>query len=129
VQLRGFKYDRMKLRHVLFVMDPKYKKKKGFAEDKLDIDDNFVEQHEDSLKAKEIEKAEKKFAKENEKLVEEGSTAQKDSVLKERVDSIKDEFKRLAKEQGTKKASLKRDRPPREARGGGAEAGREDQAQ
>ncbi|EIW83345.1 hypothetical protein CONPUDRAFT_52328 [Coniophora puteana RWD-64-598 SS2] len=111
-RLRGFKYDRMKLRHVLFAMDPKYKKKKGFAEDESDIDDDFVVQHEDSLKAKEIEKAEKKFAKENEKLVEEGSTAQKDSVLKERVDSIKDEFKRLAKERGTKKASLKRDRPP-----------------
>jgi len=62
------------------------------------------------LKTKEVEKAEKKFAKENEKLQEDGKKPQNDSVLKERIVEIEEEFKQLAKERGTGKASLKRER-------------------
>lgn len=105
------KYDRMKLRHVLFSMEPKYKKKKQYAEDESDIDDEFIERWEDSLREKEKEKAEKKFAKENEKLEAEGGKPQKESVLKERMADIDAEYDRLAKERGTKKATLKRSRP------------------
>ncbi|KAI0075760.1 hypothetical protein K474DRAFT_1663863 [Panus rudis PR-1116 ss-1] len=110
-KLRGFKYDRMKLRHVLFGIDPKFKKKKKYAEDESDLDEDAVVEHEELMKKKEIEKAEKKFQKENEKLAEEGKEPQKDSVLKERIKEIEDEFKRLKKERGTGKASLKRERP------------------
>jgi DNA topoisomerase-1 len=101
----------MKLRHVLFGIDPAFKKKKKYSGDESDLDDEWIEEHEEQLKAKEIEKAEKKFAKENEKLVEEGKTAQEKAVLRERIANIEAEFKRLAKERGTGKASLKRDRP------------------
>lgn len=110
-QLRGLKYERMKLRHALFVIEPKMKKNKKYVEDESDLDDEAIATHEDAWKAKEIEKAEKKFQKENEKLAEDGKQAQKDSVLKERITDIETEFKRLKKERGTKKATLKRERP------------------
>jgi DNA topoisomerase-1 len=102
----------MKLRHVLTTMDPKYKKDKKYTRDESDLDDEWIEHHEDQMKAKEVEKAEKKFAKENEKLVEEGETAQKDSVLQERIADVEAEFERLTKERGTGKATLKREKAP-----------------
>lgn len=101
----------MKLRHVLFGVDPKYKKNAKYKDDESDIDDDWIIEHEENLKAKEIEKAEKKFTKENEKLEEEGKKAQKEEVLEERIAAIEDDFKQLAKERGTGKATLKRERP------------------
>ncbi|OJA11705.1 hypothetical protein AZE42_02095 [Rhizopogon vesiculosus] len=111
-RLRSLKYDRMKLRHVLFSMDPKYKKQKRYTDDESDLDDDWIEEHEDSLQKKEIEKAEKKFTKDNEKLVQEGNKAQPDSVLQEKIEAIENECKRIAKERGTGKAKLKRERAP-----------------
>ncbi|KAF8556371.1 DNA topoisomerase I [Imleria badia] len=110
-RLRSFKYDRMKLRHVLFNLDSKYRKNKLYADDESDIDDDWVAEHEESSKQKDIEKAEKKFAKDNEKLVEEGSKPLDDSVLKDRIAVIEADHKRLVKERGTGKAVLKRERP------------------
>ncbi|KAH7888660.1 DNA topoisomerase I [Phlebopus sp. FC_14] len=110
-RLRAFKYDRMKLRHVLFNLDSQYEKKEQYADDESDLEDDWIEEHEETLKNKEIEKAEKKFAKDNEKLVEEGGKAQDDSVLQDKIAAIKADFKRLAKERGTGKAVLKRERP------------------
>ena len=101
----------MKMRHVLFKMDAKYKKNTKYKEDESDIDDEFIAEHEEILKTKEVEKAEKKFTKENEKLQEDGKKPQNDSVLKDRIAEIEEEFKQLAKERGTGKASLKRERP------------------
>ena len=101
----------MKLRHALFAMDAKFKKKKKYADDESDLDDDAIAEHEEQWKTREIEKVEKKFQKENQKLIEEGKAAQADSVLKERRKEIETEFKRLAKERGTGKATLKRERP------------------
>lgn len=101
----------MKLRHVLFNLDPKYRKNKLYADDESDIDDEWIVEHEESLRTKDVEKAEKKFAKDNEKLVEEGSQPLDDSVLKDRVAVVQADYKRLAKERGTGKAVLKRERP------------------
>lgn len=101
----------MKLRHALFALDAKYKKQKEYMEEESDLDDDWIGSYEEELKAKEMEKAEKKFAKENEKLDEDGKQAQTDSVLRERLEAIDEEFERLATERGTKKAALKRDRP------------------
>jgi DNA topoisomerase-1 len=97
----------MKLRHALFKIDPKYKKKPLYKDDESDLDDDWIAEYEDILKAKEIEKAEKKFVKENEKLEEDGQKPQKDSVLKERIKEIESEFKQMAKERGTGKAETK----------------------
>jgi DNA topoisomerase-1 len=100
----------MKLRHVLFGVDFKFKKQKKYSADESDIDDEWVESHENLLKSKDIEKTEKKFAKDNEKLVEEGKKPQSDSVLQERIEAIEAEYDRLGQERGTGKATLKRDR-------------------
>ncbi|KZP34664.1 hypothetical protein FIBSPDRAFT_719865 [Athelia psychrophila] len=110
-RVRGLKYERMKLRHVLFNTDPKFKKQKKLAEDESDIDDDWIEAHEEEMKTKEIEKTEKKFAKDNEKLAEDGKPAMKDKELKEKIDVVNEDFKRLKKERGTGRATLKRDRP------------------
>lgn len=101
----------MKLRHALFALDAKYKKNKKYADDESDIDDDWVVAYEEELKAKELEKAEKKFARDNEKLIEDGKEARSNDVLQERLLAIEDDFKKLAKERGTKKATLKRDKP------------------
>ena len=101
----------MKLRHALFAIDPKYKKNQKYMEDESDIDEDWIMEHEEATEAKEIEKVEKKFAKENENLQEEGGKPQSDSILQQRIADIKEEFKRLAKERGTGKAVLKRERP------------------
>lgn len=110
-KLRSLKYDRMKLRHVLFNQEPKAKKNKKYQEDESDIDEDFIIEHEENMKAKEVEKAEKKFAKDNEKLEAEGKKPNKDSVLKDRLQCIDEDFKRLAKERKSKKAVLKKERP------------------
>ncbi|KAI0775835.1 hypothetical protein BD413DRAFT_470526 [Trametes elegans] len=110
-KLRGFKYERMKLRHALFAIDSKFKKKKKYTEPESDLDDDAIANHEDTMKTKEIEKAEKKFQKDNDKLVEEGKKPQDESVLKEKIKDIEADFKRLKKERGTEKHTLKRERP------------------
>ena len=101
----------MKLRHALFTVDPKFKKKKQYAQDESDLDDDAIAEHEEQWKAREIEKAEKKFQKENDKLAEEGKKPQAESVLKERIEEIEAEFKKLKKERKTGKAELKREKP------------------
>jgi DNA topoisomerase-1 len=101
----------MKLRHALFAADPKYKKQKKYTEDESDLDEDAVEEHEEQCKAREIERTEKKFAKENEKLAEEGKPSQGEDVLRSRLRAVEDEFARLDKERGTGKAALKRDKP------------------
>ncbi|KAG6911134.1 hypothetical protein DXG01_003874 [Tephrocybe rancida] len=108
---RSLKYERMKLRHALFNLDSKYKKNKKYAEDESDIEDDWIVAYEEELKAKEIEKAEKKFAKDNEKLVEEGKQILANKVLQERLEAIEEDFERLADERGSKKAALKKDKP------------------
>lgn len=111
LQLRGLKYERMKLRHALFAVDAKYKKKKKYADDESDLDDDAIAEHEDTMKAKELEKVEKKFQKDNEKLAADGKETQDDSVLKEKLKEVEAEYKRLKKERGTGKHTLKREKP------------------
>ncbi|KAJ7251469.1 hypothetical protein B0H12DRAFT_1119107 [Mycena haematopus] len=110
-KLRGIKYDRMKLRHVLFKMDKKFKKQEEYIDDESDIDEEWIISHEEAVKARDIEKAEKKFKQENEKLEEEGEKPQKPSVLEERIADIEADYKALVKERGTQQAELKRERP------------------
>lgn len=101
----------MKLRHALFAIDSKFKKKKLYAEDESDLDDDAIAEHEEQWKAREVEKTEKKFQKDNEKLVEQGERPQPESALKDKIKEIESEFKRLKKERGTSKHDLKREKP------------------
>lgn len=97
-QLRALKYQRMKLRHEMFSLDRKLKKKAAWANDESDLEDDWIERYEEECQKKEIERAEKKFSKENEKLKADGKKAQGDKVLQERIEEIKIEFKKLEKE-------------------------------
>lgn len=101
----------MKLRHALFTIDPKFKKKKMYAEPESDLDDDAIEAYEETMKGKELEKAEKKFQKDNEKLKEDGKEPQDESVLRDKLKEIEAEYKRLKKERGTNKHTLKKERP------------------
>lgn len=101
---RSLKYERMKMRHALFALDDKYKSKDKYADDESDIDDDWITTHEESMRDKDIEKAEKKFEKDNEKLAEDGKEPHGQAVLDGRIKAVKDEYKRLAKERGTRKA-------------------------
>ena len=81
-----------------------------YTEDESDLDEgaDAVAEHEEQCKVREIEKAEKKFSEEDEKLVEEGKPAQDKDVLRSRLSVIDDEFARLEKERGTGKTKPKR---------------------
>jgi len=83
----------------------------NYAEDGSSLDEDAVAEHEVQCKGREIKKAEKKFAKENEKLLEEGGPAQDKDVLRSRLSAIGDELARLEKERRTGKATPKRDKP------------------
>ena len=101
----------MKLHHTLFTADPKCRKQKKYAENELDQDDDGIVEHEELCKVCEIKCTEKKFTKENEKLVEEGKPAQGKDVLCSWLHTIEDKFAWLKKEHGTGKAVLKCDKP------------------
>ncbi|KAG8989889.1 DNA topoisomerase 1 [Tulasnella sp. JGI-2019a] len=108
-KLRGLKYQRMKLRHILFKVDPKIKsKRKDLAEMESDLDDDFVVYWEDDMKKKEIEKAEKKFAKANEALVEEGKEPENDKVLKKTIKGIEAQYEALEAERDGKDVDVGR---------------------
>ncbi|KAJ3775054.1 DNA topoisomerase I [Lentinula raphanica] len=109
---KGLKYDRMKLRHGLFGMDEKYKEIERYQEDESDLDEDWIVEYEEQLKLKEIEKAEKKFAKENEKAAEDNIKPQPDSVLEARIRHIEEDFKRLAKERGKDAVAVKGNKTP-----------------
>ncbi|KLO19461.1 hypothetical protein SCHPADRAFT_818092 [Schizopora paradoxa] len=111
-KLRAIKYERMKLRHVLFKIDKKYKKKKHLAEDESDIDDAWIASYEEQLKEKELDKVKKKFAKDNEKLEAEGKDPLAEKVLEKRLQEVEDDFDQLEEERGTQEATLKRSKAP-----------------
>jgi DNA topoisomerase I len=98
----------MKLRHALFEVDKSFERNKKYAEDESDIDDEFIVHWESEMKEKEIEKAKKKFARDNEKLAEEGKEQHDEEVLEQRLQAIEDDHKRLKKERGTRRATSKR---------------------
>ncbi|KAL1409936.1 DNA topoisomerase 1 [Vanrija albida] len=107
-KIRAVKYQRMKLRLQLFTLNPKAKKKHPeLAEDESDMDDDFIERHEVSLKEKAIDTATKKFEKDNLKLKEQKEKPKPQSELKERIKEIEVEFKELAKERKSRKVEPK----------------------
>jgi len=83
----------------------KFKKVAKIADDESDMDDEWIAEHEEGLRLKEREKAEKKFAKENEKLVADGEAEQKPSVLEAKLKDIDEEFKVIKKQTRAKKAA------------------------
>ena len=62
-QVLALKYQRMKLRHQAFHLEPKLKKKGKWMIEEEDLTEEWIESHEEENKLKEIEKAKKKFEK------------------------------------------------------------------
>ncbi|CAE6488112.1 unnamed protein product, partial [Rhizoctonia solani] len=112
-QLKGLKYNRMKLRHQLFTLDKKLKKKHpDLTELESDLDDDFIERWEDAKREEEIAKARKKFEKDNEKRVEKGEKEEKESVLDDKIEDINAEYDRLKEERGSEEAAGPKGRTP-----------------
>ena len=84
------------------------KKRPDLAEEESDMDDDFMERHEEDLREKALEQAKKKFDRDNVKLEAEKEKPQPKSVLDERLKEIKAEFKELAKERKSKKVDPKK---------------------
>jgi DNA topoisomerase-1 len=86
-------------------VDPKQKKKKGAEWFKLheDLDQDWIIEHQTFLVQEQRTKIEKKFEKDNEKLVAEGGKEMKAKELKERLEVADDLEKKFKKENKTKK--------------------------
>jgi DNA topoisomerase-1 len=98
------KYQRMRLRYQLFNLDAKQKKKHPeLAEDESDLEDDFFERHEKALLDTAIDKATKKFEKDNAKAIENKEEPQPESALKEKIKELKAENAKIVKERKSKK--------------------------
>ncbi len=91
------------------------KKRPDLAEDESDMNEDFMERHEEDLLEKAQEAARKKWEKENIKLEEEKEDKKPKAVLDERLKEIKAEFKELAKERKTKNVEARRGSESNEA--------------
>jgi DNA topoisomerase-1 len=90
---------------MILAIDPKQKKKKGaeYFELDEDLDEAWILEHQKFLVAEQRTKIEKKFAKDNEKLVAEGGKEMKAKELTERLEAANDLEKKFKKESKTKK--------------------------
>lgn len=86
-------------------IDPKQKKKKGaeWFELEDDVDEAWIIEHQAFLVQEQRSKIEKKFQKENEKLVAEGKKEMKAKELTERLEVADQLEKKFKKENKTKK--------------------------
>lgn len=113
-RIRALKYDRMKFRKQLYALDPKMKKKAEYAEPESDLEDEWIEQHEEDLVEKQREKIKVNFQKQNEKLAAENEPAMtvkdleaKLKVADELADRLKKERK-LSKIEPNSKATVEK---------------------
>ncbi|RDW78101.1 putative topoisomerase i protein [Coleophoma crateriformis] len=104
-RIKGVKYQKWRTKQMILDVDPKQKKKKGA--DWFELDDDLEEawilDHQAFLVQEQRTKIEKKFAKENEKLVADGEKEMKAKELTERLEVVGDLEKKFKKENKTKK--------------------------
>ena len=86
-KIKGLVYQRWRLKQMMLDVDPKQKKKKGADYFRLDeeLDMEWVKEHQKYLVEEQCQKIEKKFTKENEKLVADGKKEMKKKELDERL--------------------------------------------
>jgi DNA topoisomerase-1 len=90
---------------MLINLEPKLKKKKpaGYFDLDDDIDQEWILEHQQYLAQELRDKIEKKFAKDNEKLVADKEKPMKESELKERLKAVKELESKYKKENSSKK--------------------------
>ncbi|KZF25965.1 topoisomerase I [Xylona heveae TC161] len=105
-RIKGLQYQRWRVKQMMIDLEgAKIKKKKGaqYFELDEDLDEEWIKEHQAFLVQEQRQKIEKKFQKDNEKLVAEGEKEMKTKELQERLkaaDELADKFK---KENKTKK--------------------------
>jgi len=104
-KIKGLKYQRWRLGQMMLQLDSKQKKKRGEGYFDLDpeLDQEWIKEHQAFLVEELREKIQKKYEKENEKLVENKEKPQEKSVLKERLEKAKELEAKFKKENKTKK--------------------------
>lgn len=104
-RIKGLRYQKWRIKHMILDLDPKQKKKKGaeWFNHEEGIDDEWITEHIAFLAQEQRTKIEKKFAKENEKLVADGQKEMKAKELTERLKDADELEKKLKKEHKTKK--------------------------
>lgn len=104
-RIKGLKYQQWRTKMMMLDVDPKLKKKKGaeFFELGPDLDQAWIEEHQKFLVSEQKTKVEKKFVKDNEKLVAEGKSALPAKELKERLKTATELEAKFKKENKSKK--------------------------
>lgn len=104
-QIKGLQYQQWRLKQMILAVDPKQKKKKGAEYFELDEDlsEAWILEHQAYLVQEQRTKIEKKFHKDNEKLVAEGQKEMKAKELTERLEVADELEKKFKKENKTKK--------------------------
>ncbi|KAH9994163.1 hypothetical protein F4779DRAFT_219344 [Xylariaceae sp. FL0662B] len=104
-RIKGLKYQMWRNKHMLIDVDPKQKKKKGaeYFELDPDLDESWIQEHQNFLVEEQRTKIQKKFEKDNQKRQEDGEKIMPDKELKERLHAADDLAKKFKKENKSKK--------------------------
>ncbi|KAL9092958.1 MAG: hypothetical protein Q9159_000582 [Coniocarpon cinnabarinum] len=103
-KINGLRYQQWRIKQMILDVDPKSKSKlnkkhgEGYFDLPKDLTPEWVQKHVDDLVQEQRTKIEKKFAKENNKLKEEGKKEMKHKELDERLQVAKDLEKKLKAE-------------------------------
>ncbi|CAJ2500946.1 Uu.00g037990.m01.CDS01 [Anthostomella pinea] len=104
-RIKGLKYQKWRIKHMLLDVEPKMKKKKGaeFFELDPELDEAWILEHQTFLVDEQRTKITKKFEKDNQKRQDDGEKTFPDKELKERLKVADELKKKLQKENKTKK--------------------------
>lgn len=99
-RIKGLKYQKWRIKQMMLDLDPKLKKKMGpeYFELEEELDEAWIQEHQNFLVEEQRQKIEKKFAKENEKLKAEGEKEMKHKELEERLEVAEELAKRFKAE-------------------------------
>lgn len=98
-RIKGLKYQKWRVKQMMLDIDSKIKKKGAeYFELEDDLDQEWILEHQNFLVEEQRQKIEKKFNKENEKLVAEGGKEMKHKELEERMEVANDLAKKFKKE-------------------------------
>lgn len=113
LQIKGLKYQKWRVKQMMFDLDPSIKKEKGADYFKMDedLDEEWIKKHQAFLIEEQRQKITKKFEKENEKRAAEGQEELKPEVLEERLKVLKDMEKKFEKENKTGKVEVEGKNP------------------
>ncbi|KAF9132070.1 DNA topoisomerase 1 [Mortierella sp. 14UC] len=101
-KVRAYKYQRMKQKKMILSIEPKLKKKRPeLLEPESDLEDSWIEEHEEQLMEKERERIKAKWEKDNEKRKANKEKPLTTAELKEMLKEVDVRAKELAKERKT----------------------------